>query len=91
MKIMYYKEIAETRRKMVAVGIEISVLPMCERFVLPRVPGLSNEWHQVAVNRKRDRQLESVCHHCKRHYEHTLSIGIMAESTAISTPLAPPE
>ena len=79
MRIMCYKEIAETRRKKVAVGIEISVLPMCSRFECPRNPGLANEWRQVAIKPRRNRQLDSTCHHCKRHFEHSLSIDMMAE------------
>ena len=78
MRIMYFKEIAETRRKKTAVGIEISVLPMCGRFEFARTPGLSNEWRQVAI-KPRNRRLNTPCHHCKRHFEHALSIDMMAE------------
>ena len=79
MRIMFYSEIAETRRKMKGVAIELNFLSTCRRFGWTRKPSLTKRWRQVVLKSRPYKSANTPCHHCKRHFEHALSVDMMAE------------
>ena len=80
MRIMYYKEIAETRDEKKKVMKELTDLPMCQLFQRPRTLGKAGHFTQFVVRLQPKQFLDTPCHHCNRMFNHKISLDMMAES-----------
>ena len=79
MKIMYYKEIAETREVKDWTLREIATASICQFFEMPHFCG-DKDWrsshHRVNNLRATD---ETNCHWCGKFYKEMLGIGMRAQ------------
>jgi len=80
MRIMYFKEIAETRDEKDKVMKELTALPMCNLMQRPRTLGKSGHFTQFVVRMHPKQFMETPCHHCNRVFNHQISLEMMAEA-----------
>ena len=82
MKIMYLKEVAETRDKKKQVTEIIRQVPICDVFHLPQSVW-DGYWLPTCIRTASCRpiQNEASCHWCKKMFSQMLSTGMRAELT----------
>ena len=80
MRIMYYKDIAETRDTKENVMKELADLPMCNKMQRPRTLGKAGHFTQFVVRLRPKEFIDTPCHHCNRVYNHHMSLDMMAEA-----------
>jgi len=79
MRIMYFKEIAETRDQKKKVMKELAELPMCGLMQRPRTLGKAGHFNQFVARLPPKQFLNTPCHHCNRVFNHQISLDMMAE------------
>ena len=79
-RIMYFKEMTETREAKEQVMLEIKELTMCHRLQMPQYCG-EKAWkssYQRVLN-WRTTETVQICHWCSKFYQELLSIGARAQ------------